>query len=747
MAAISLGEDWSDWNGGTVKHMLTQHPSREQLSDFALGRLAEHETAEVERHVAGCASCCDVLRAVPDDTLAERLRRPETSVDGTAPPARQPVRPTRQDPTVPQELLDHPRYRIVRALGAGGMGVVYQAEHRIMERTVAIKVINRHYVNNPQAIERFRQEVRLAARLSHPNIVAAHDADQAGDLHFLVMEFVDGVSLARRIEKRGPFTIQQACNFVRQAALGLQHAFERGMVHRDIKPQNLMLTRAGQIKILDFGLARIAREADPAATGMLPAAADQSIAGLTMAGQVLGTPDYIAPEQVNDARHADIRADIYSLGCTLYYLLSGHVPFPRGSSTQKLISHTEMEPVPIGRLRDDLPAELIAIVGRMMAKKPADRFETPADLAQALTPFARSGGSVAADATTRPGGPTDSREPSRPAEQLNLAALGDLMDDEPSAAPVAAYRLAATEAMAPAATGRRTPARSRTRGGLGRAVGEAAMKLGGAAVALFVLAVVGWKMLNGILGAPESTDPIGASAPDENREKGPSSSGTETAAVRGTAAPPNEYARSDSKPPRADQRPSAPPAVAGKYRVVFVLASDGFYYPDYSGVYDVLTAEGVDVVIASSRVGSLRPDPTGGGGTVESTLSIRDARPDDFDAVIICGGKGVTEFFSYRQTEAAAHVKRLVDEMQAQGKWVTALCMGPAVLADAGALAGGIEVTGFSNDLVRKKVEGNGGVWNNREPVVVSGRIITGRDDKTAGQFARRVVEALRTGR
>ncbi len=141
----------------------------------------------------------------------------------------------------------------------GGMGAVYKAEHRMMERLVALKVISRSFTANPQAVERFRREVKAAAKLSHANIVTAHDAEQAGDLHFLVMEFVDGVGLDRLIARQGKPTISQACGLIRQAALGLQHAHEKGMVHRDIKPANLMVTRKGQVKILDFGLARLAR--------------------------------------------------------------------------------------------------------------------------------------------------------------------------------------------------------------------------------------------------------------------------------------------------------------------------------------------------------------------------------------------------------------------------------------------------------------------------------------------------------
>src|SRR5207253_4374689 len=204
---------------------------------------------------------------------------------------------------LPAGLTDHARYRILVELGAGGMGVVYKAEHRIMGRTVALKVVAPHLTAKPDAVERFRREVTAAAKLSHPNIVTAHDADEAGGLHFLVMEFVDGISLDRLVGRRGPLPVQMACHFARQAALGLQHAFEKGMVHRDVKPANLMVTRKGQLKILDFGLARFARDAG--AAGGRPAAA-------TAANLVMGTPEYLSPEQASSPRTVDIRSDLYA---------------------------------------------------------------------------------------------------------------------------------------------------------------------------------------------------------------------------------------------------------------------------------------------------------------------------------------------------------------------------------------------------------------------------------------------------
>ena len=256
------------------------------------------------------------------------------------------------------------------------MGAVYRAEHRLMDRPVALKVIRGDLLGNEAMVERFRREVKAAARLaSHPNIVAAYDAEQAGETHMLVMEFIEGTDLARLVDRRGPLPVGEACEYARQAALGLQHAFEDGMVHRDIKPQNLMRTTRGQIKILDFGLARFASEVG-------------SHAGVTAEGMVLGSADYIAPEQIDDPHAADIRADIYSLGCTLYFLLAGQPPFPDGSLIQKLRAHSEKTPRPLAEIRADVPPELARVVERMMAKDPARRFQTPDEVARALAPFA-----------------------------------------------------------------------------------------------------------------------------------------------------------------------------------------------------------------------------------------------------------------------------------------------------------------------------------------------------------------------
>jgi serine/threonine protein kinase len=358
------------------------HPTLEKLISFDRGQLAGEDLARIEAHVAGCAACCERLANLPENTLGQFLRQvgrdsTDNSTEKLVPGAA--AADIRLLPAeladMPAALTDHPRYRIIERLGAGGMGIVFKAEHRLMERIVALKVVNPRLVDNPAAVGRFRQEARAAARLVHPFIVTAHDAEQAGDLHFLVMEFVSGESLDRLLRRDGRLSVGRTCSLMRDVALGLGHAHAQGMVHRDIKPGNLMLTDGGGVKILDFGLARFVSET-------------LTVEGLTTSGMVVGTPDYIAPEQAADPRKADIRADLYSLGSTLYHLLTGQPPFPHGTVLQKLIAHRERFAAPVRQLCPEVPKALSDVIARLMEKEPANRYPNPSEVAQALAAFA-----------------------------------------------------------------------------------------------------------------------------------------------------------------------------------------------------------------------------------------------------------------------------------------------------------------------------------------------------------------------
>jgi serine/threonine protein kinase len=380
----------------------TNHPTRDQLAAFDLGRLDLGEWSAVERHIATCDDCCRRLEGVTPDALLQLIQsvagaHAETPFSEVTATTQLPTQPGVAE--VPAELRDHPRYEVIGFLGSGGMGTVFKARHRLMDRLVALKVIRKELLDKPETVERFRQEVQAVAKLSHPNIVAAYDAEQAGDVHFLVMEYVDGIGLDRLVEQRGPLPAAEACAYVRDAALGLQHAFERGILHRDVKPANILVSFAttkdtkeheekthshpslrapscpswlvSSAKIADFGLSRLSRSNN----------------GLTPWGAIVGTPDYTAPEQARDSQAADVRADIYSLGCTLYHLLAGRPPFPDGSVLQKLLAHQEQQARPLNEIRDDMPVELACIVARMMAKVPAERYATPAEVAGELDRF------------------------------------------------------------------------------------------------------------------------------------------------------------------------------------------------------------------------------------------------------------------------------------------------------------------------------------------------------------------------
>ncbi len=286
------------------------------------------------------------------------------------------------------------KYKLLGQIGKGGMSSVYLAEHELMKRRVAVKVLPRNRVGDSSYLERFRLEARAVAKLDDPNIVRAYDIDNEGDVHYIVMEYVDGQDLHQIIVGQGALDYDTAADYIAQVAMGLQHAHQMGLVHRDIKPANCLVDRHSTVKLLDLGLAKLTED-------------DQ--ASLTMANEenVLGTADYLAPEQALNSHEADSRSDIYSLGCTLYFLLTGSPPFPDGSISERLLKHQTARPDSIFKTRPDAPASLVEICEIMMSKKPADRFQTAGEVANQLK-------SWLADRGRTPGGGTiETHDPDR----------------------------------------------------------------------------------------------------------------------------------------------------------------------------------------------------------------------------------------------------------------------------------------------------------------------------------------------
>jgi serine/threonine protein kinase len=364
------------------------HPDDETLKSYGLGKLVDEQASTINDHLESCSDCRERVSGLTSDSFLGRFReghQPSTrsilggsQVDGTLSfmqPKVPSVAPSTD--TLPPGLANHPDYEIKRELGRGGMGVVYLAHNTMMGRDEVLKVMGRNIIERPGVLERFQREIRAVAKLKHPNIVAAYHAFRIEGGLVFSMEYVEGLDLSRLVKAKGPLTVAQATYFVHQAALGLQHAHQKGLIHRDIKPHNLMLTHDGKarlVKVLDFGLAKATRE-------------EKIDASLTSEGQALGTPDYIAPEQIVNALDVDIRADLYSLGGTLFYLLTGRPPFLCTSLYDMYQAHMSRDAEPLNLIRPEVPAELAALVAKMMAKEPKRRFQTPAEVAEALKPF------------------------------------------------------------------------------------------------------------------------------------------------------------------------------------------------------------------------------------------------------------------------------------------------------------------------------------------------------------------------
>lgn len=379
-------------------------PERGELSSLMEGSLSLERSWDLEQHVDSCSECQATIQSLqPGLSWVEqslKSERPELESDCraaldrilhlTPPPAAQSetvstvgvrgmlasLEPSLlQAPVPPPEMIRE--YKLLAKIGEGGMGAVYKAEHTKLRRLVAIKVLPVERSQSPSAIARFDREMQAVGGLDHPNIVRAFDAGEHDGRHFLVMEFVGGCDASHLVDRHGSLPVPEACEIIRQAAEGLQHAHQAGLVHRDIKPSNLMLTPQGTVKVLDLGLALLSQQVEPGRE-------------LTNAGQVMGTIDYMAPEQGNDMHSVDIRADVYSLGATLYKLLTGKSPFADArfdTSMKKLVALATLQPKPVATLRADVPAPLSQLVAQLLAKSPDDRPATPGEVAQLLQPF------------------------------------------------------------------------------------------------------------------------------------------------------------------------------------------------------------------------------------------------------------------------------------------------------------------------------------------------------------------------
>jgi serine/threonine-protein kinase len=304
-------------------------------------------------------------------------------------------------------------YHVLDRLGQGGQSMVFKARHTEFHWIVALKVIRSEILVTTDARQQFLQEMEAMAQLEHPNVVQFCDVDQTGDTYYCAMEYVEGTDLGKVVGLSGALPVPEACDYIRQTALGLQHAHEHSLVHRDIKPVNLFLTMPQAprgpfgcegprpdpvIKILDWGLASL----------RLPGAARKGGGPANQVKGVIGTADYLSPEQAKSPHTVDIRGDIYSLGCTAYFLLTGLPPFTGGTLMQKLMRHQKEDPPALDELRADVPAALGQAVQRMMAKRPENRFQTPAAVALAMTPFCRL--------------PTPPVDPTRPVIRMHFPA-------------------------------------------------------------------------------------------------------------------------------------------------------------------------------------------------------------------------------------------------------------------------------------------------------------------------------------
>ena len=376
----------------------------------------------------------DVTRTALDPPSNAAEPASEATVISGGPPAAapEPVSTTAIGSALQGTMLGP--YRLEQFVGGGGMGAVFRAHDTTLDRIVAVKVLARAQSADEEMLRRFRNEAQSAARLDHENIGRVHAVGSDRGWHFIVFEYIEGRNVRDLVRSEGPFAVGRAIDVVIQVADALEHACERDVVHRDIKPSNIVITPAGRARIVDMGLARLA-----------PAAGD---ADLTVSGMTLGTFDYISPEQARDPRSADVRSDLYSLGCTLFFMLAGRPPFAEGTMVQKLLQHQQDPPPSITALRPDVPEGLATILARLMAKDPADRYQRPAVLAADLVACAEENGIKLAAAVRVMPAIAAERPPAKSVLPWLMPVLGLLLvvaalwlkaaaDRRPAAAPVA----------------------------------------------------------------------------------------------------------------------------------------------------------------------------------------------------------------------------------------------------------------------------------------------------------------------
>lgn len=697
-------------------------PSAETLAAFARGDLTDNDLVCVSEHVGTCGACCAALGAVPHDSLAELARaaalEPPTVKSEIEPVAEKPGRVT---VGVPAGFEEHPRYRVFGALGAGGMGTVYKAEDQLMGRVVALKVVSAHLTAKPGAVARFRREIRAAAQLKDDHIVTAYDAGEAGGSHFLVMEYVEGVSLDRLVAKKGPLPVNLACNFVRQAALGLKHAADKGMVHRDIKPQNLMVTRKGRVKILDFGLARFASSDDevPADRPEFGAARQQVDDGVTNPNLLMGTPDYLSPEQAKNSHAVDARSDLYSLGCTLYYLLTGRAPFAAsGTLIDKLLAHTNDEPPAVRAARPEVPEALVCVLAKMMAKSADDRYQTAQEVASALLPLTRS-------------------EAAEPQFEI-VEALPVVHSPANTPAPAVVPLLLADESVpnGPTLAEAPKPHKKKPRARWARRHRHKLIAAGAAFLVLLALT-------NG-------------KKKDAEKQTEPDPVATAKADPKAPVAPAADKGAKGDKGAKARPNPWAGgTAIDGRGKTaLLVVPSTGVYLPDFQPVRRHLIDAGATVKTASGDGGVSKPmgDPNGTGVAVD--LSFQDLFPRDrkqVDLGSLWKQYDALVFFGYKCEEYTGpnpksyFVGQLMKSALDAGKPVGGICVGVGVLAEHGALANrdAARPPQLEKDWPRVFGPLRRIGWRN-EGVVTDGKIVTAAGPDDAAPFADALLKVMR---